>query len=333
MISKHVLLTGAGFTHNFGTPLADEMWSAIFNDEQIQAEHNIKNLMKSNCNYEKIYNIIMEESYTKNEKEAFNNTIYSAYENIDSIIIDYFTRGNKDNILHDIRTMIGLFSNQKKKSFFFTLNQDLFIERFYSPNSNHIWMKPNIPGIKNKYNWFSRDFSKPLEPSDYCPVPNKVELNDNPDSLDGNFFYVKLHGSCNWTDSNGKRLILTGSRKAEQIQNESLLAHYLKIFEGVLFQPEQRLLIIGYGFGDKHINKIIANAVKNHGLELFIISPKSPNKFWKDLLLECFGDDIWQGLCGYYPYKLTDIIPNFGLYGHQFKNIFNNYFNEEKIIR
>ena len=332
MINRHILLTGAGFTHNFGTPLADEMWSAIFNDEQLQAEFKIKNLMKAIWNYEKIYNIIMEGPYTKNEKEAFKNTVNSVYENIDSILIDFSTR-DKHNIRHNIRTMIGLFSDQKKKSFFFTLNQDLFIERFYFPNSNKIWMKPIIPGIKNKSNWFSRDFSKPLEPSDYCPVPNKVELNDNPDSLDGNFFYVKLHGSCNWTDSNDKRLILTGSHKADQIQKETLLARYLKIFEGVLFQPGQRLFIIGYGFADEHINEIIANAVKNHELELFIISPKSPKKFCEDLFLECFGDDIWQGVSGYYPYKLTDIIPNVGFYGHQFKKIFNNYFGEEKIIR
>ena len=333
MINRHILLTGAGFTHNFGTPVADEMWSTIFNDEQIQAEHKIKNLMKSKCNYEEIYNIIMEGSYTKNEKKAFKNTVNSAYENIDSIIFDFFTRRDKYNIRHDIRTMIGLFSDQKKKSFFFTLNQDLFIERFYFSNSNEIWMKPIIPGINNKSNWFSKDFSKPLKRSDYCPVPDKVELNDNPDSLDGNFFYVKLHGSCNWTDSNGERLILTGSNKTKKIQDESLLAHYLEIFEGVLFQPERRLLIIGYGFGDEHINKIIANAINDHGLELFIISPKSPKQFRRDLLLKCRGDEIWQGLSGYYPYKLTDIIPNVGLYGHQFKNIFNNYFSEDKIIR
>ena len=330
MIGKHILLTGAGFTHNFGTPLADEMWSAIFNDEQIQTEHGIKNLMKSNrWNYEKIYDIIMDGSHTKNEKVAFNNALKSAYNDIDSIIIDFII--SRQNTIY-IQQLISWFSNENRKCFFFTLNQDLFIERLDPYNRKKNWMKLRIPGMKNKSNWFSRDFIKPLETSDYCKVPNEVKLNDDPDLLDGHFFYVKLHGSCNWIDSNDKRLILTGNRKAEEIQNEPLLDYNFKLFENVLFQPEQRLLIIGYGFGDEHINATIAKAVKEYGLKLFIISPKPPEEFHKELLGKEYGNDIWQGVSGYCPYKLTDIITNVGHYSHQFKNMINNLF-ERKIIR
>ena len=333
MIGKYILLTGAGFTHNFGTPLAAEMWSAIFNNEQIQSEHNIKNLMKNNgWNYEEMYNIIMDGSYTKNEKVAFNNALISAYNDIDSTIIDFIDSGDNTFTFY-IQQLISLFSKENKKSFFFTLNQDLFIERFYYHyNHKKNWMKPIIPGIKNELNWFSRDFIKPLEKSDYCKVPNEVKLNDDPDSLDGHFFYVKLHGSCNWIDSNGERLILTGNRKAEEIKNESLLEYYFKLFKSVLSRHEQRLLIIGYGFGDEHINEIIANAVKKHKLKVFIISPILPDKFHDDLLSKKYGNDIWQGVSGYYPYKLTDIITNVGRYSHQFKNMINIFF-EKNIIQ
>lgn len=330
MIGKYILLTGAGFTHNFGTPLADEMWSAIFNDEQIQAEHKIKSLLKSNCcDYEKIYDIIMNGSYTEKERGAFDNALYSAYKDIDSTIINFIkTRSST----HNIRQLISLFSDENRKTFFFTLNQDLFIERFYSYNYRKIWMKPIIPGIKNKSNWFSKKFENLLEPSDYCKVPNEVELNNDPDSLDGNFFYVKLHGSCNWIDSNSERLILTGNRKAEEIKNESLLKYYCKLFKSVLSQPEQRLLIIGYGFGDKHINEIIANAVKKHKLKLFIISPNPPDKFHKDLLSKEYGNDIWQGMTGYCPYKLTDLLTNIGPHDRQYSKIINTFF-EKNILR
>jgi len=339
MISKHVLLTGAGFTHNFGTPLADEMWGAIFNNKHIQAEHRIKDEMKSNSNldYEDIYNCIKNDinvKYTKNEKKAFENSVNSVYKNIDSIIIDFIRGGGNYPIIHKIREMISLFSNKNKKSFIFTLNQDLFIERFYRSNPNKSWRKLIIPGIENKSNWFSDDFLKPLEPSDYCTLPNKVELNANPDSLDGNFFYVKLHSSYNWMSSNGKHQMVYGKSKADQIENELLLKFYSEIFKNVLFQPKQRLFIIGYGFGDEHINEIIANAVKNHGLELFIFSPMSPEDFRKVLFdKQNHADDIWKGLSGYYPYKLTDIIQAVGLYSYQYTNIFNDYFEKEIIIR
>lgn len=327
MISKYILLTGAGFTHNFGTPLADEMWSTIFNDEQIQAEHNIKKLMKHDCcDYEKIYNIIMDD-YSENEKKAFKNALISAYNDIDSIIINFIL--SRQNIIY-IRQLIRCFSKENRKCFFFTLNQDLFIERLDPYNRKKNWMKLRIPGMKNKSNWFSRDFIKPLETSDYCKVPNEVKLNDNLDSLDGHFFYVKLHGSCNWIDSNDERLILTGNRKTETIRDVPILKYNYKIFENVLFQPKQHLLIIGYGFGDVHINAVIANAVKKCGLKLFIISPKSYDKFCKELINDENIHDILQSVSGYCPYKLTDIFIN-GRYRHEFRNMINNFF-EKKII-
>ena len=31
-----------------------------------------------------------------------------------------------------------------------------------------------------------------------------------------------------------------------------------------------RLMIVGYGFGDEHINSVIADDVENHGLKVFI---------------------------------------------------------------
>lgn len=330
MTGKNILLTGAGFTHNFGTPLAEGMWSAIFNDIHIQAEPKLKIKMQADCDYESIYNSVMDGSYTEKEKEAFNETIYSAYENIDSIIIDYGTSGGKNAIiLHAIREFIRQFSKEIETNFFFTLNQDLFIERFYFPNYNEGWIKPAIPGIDNKPDWFSAKFSKHLEISDYCQVSDKIELSDNPDSLSENFYYVKLHGSCNWISSNGKRQMVIGRGKVGQIHNEPLLKYYSELFRNVLFQPERRLFVIGYGFGDRHINEIIADAVKVYRLKIYIISPNSPKNFWNELNRKHFGDDIWQGLSGFYPYKLTDIIPKVGLYGYQFKNICKNYFGEE----
>ena len=56
--------------------------------------------------------------------------------------------------------------------------------------------------------------------------------------------------------------MVIGRGKVGQIHNAPLLKYYFELFRNVLFQPERRLFVIGYGFGDKHINKIIAEAVK-----------------------------------------------------------------------
>jgi len=41
--SKHVLLTGAGFTKNYGAPLASEMWVKIFNHKKSRHNQELKN--------------------------------------------------------------------------------------------------------------------------------------------------------------------------------------------------------------------------------------------------------------------------------------------------
>ena len=66
--------------------------------------------------------------------------------------------------------------------------------------------------------------------------------------------------------------MVIGRGKEQLIQKEPLLAWYFKIFKEVLFQTNRHLLLIGYGFGDDHINDIIANAIKQYGLKIYIIS-------------------------------------------------------------
>ena len=74
-VSEKVLLTGAGFTANFGTPLAKEMWSLIHN--HIAAKQNIQNkshLMKTmnkfagDYDYESAYCNIMKKNNQRNIK-------------------------------------------------------------------------------------------------------------------------------------------------------------------------------------------------------------------------------------------------------------------------
>ena len=49
-----ILLTGAGFTKNFGGFLASEMWSKIFNTPAIQANKKLRDLLEGNDDFEEI---------------------------------------------------------------------------------------------------------------------------------------------------------------------------------------------------------------------------------------------------------------------------------------
>ena len=80
----------------------------------------------------------------------------------------------------------------------------------------------------------------------------------------------------------------------------------------MLHLPEQRLLCIGYGFRDSHINQTILSAVKSAGLRVHVVSPSDPADFRKNLERQEVTE-IWnKGLEGYHQYTLRDIFPGGG---------------------
>jgi hypothetical protein len=332
--SENILLLGAGFTKNFGGLLANEMWAEIFNHDSIQALPRIKKLMLNDFDYECVYYSVLESFkdkvgllgekggsivFNKEEKNAIKKATKSAYMYIDDILREHVINHPHPielNYVNDFIFQIGSqghifkefykdgihyhsFTETKNKSFIFTLNQDLFFERLY-PN---FCAELSIPGIDNNPEWFTTRYNKPLEESDYCELPNENKLNSENILIEGNYFLIKLHGSCNWTSFDGSDTMVIGKGKKDKILTEPLLKRYFQIFNYVLSQERHRLFIIGYGFGDKHINEIISKAITCHGLKVYILSPESPEKLKEKL---CEGLDksvdtinIWKGISGY----------------------------------
>lgn len=322
--SEHILLTGAGFTKNFGTLLASEMWSIIFNHKNVQADTFTKSLMLNNFDYESVYNIIMTQtSLMPINKEAFNDAMKFAYDYIDEVLRKHNINHPYPEEVYNVNDMIHRFEQTTENSFIFTLNQDLFFERLYSNRSL------SIPGIENNSKWFTSYFNEPFNQKDSIPLPDQNELSSNTDILsDGNFFLIKLHGSYNWKSFDGTQKMVLGGGKIEQIRKEPLLKYYCEIFKKVLSQDQRRLLIIGYGFGDDHINQIISDSVRDHGLKIYIISPVSPEDFRKKFE-NGLTSEIWRGISGYFPYTLEDIFPkNSSEKTHIKKNLFELFFGD-----
>ena len=81
---KTILLTGAGFSKNFGGYLAKEIWSKIFNDSKLGRHANIKEKLKSNFDFESVYaEVLGDESIPSEAKEDFQKIIIKAYVDMD----------------------------------------------------------------------------------------------------------------------------------------------------------------------------------------------------------------------------------------------------------
>lgn len=69
---------------------------------------------------------------------------------------------------------------------------------------------------------------------------------------------IKLHGSFNWRSSDGHNVMVVGTEKTAAIARMPLLSWYMDVFKQVLNAGDVRLMIIGYRFGDEHVNATIA---------------------------------------------------------------------------
>ena len=319
--TNYILFTGAGFTDNFGGFLASEMWAHIFNKKVIQSNEIVRNLMLRadlDFDYETTYRIIMDsDDYNPKEKDAIRFAVEMTYTTLDSNIVErYESLGSN---VQTLNSFINLFSKRQRVGFFFTINQDMFIERFHR---NGLY---KCPGVRFTV---ARHLGRaPLRDLGYGELPSQKEIEENKkDYFSKNFFYIKLHGSQNWMAGNA---MVIGGRKKEQIEKVPILKLYFEIFEKVLYQPNKKILIIGYGFKDEHINQIIMKAMKAYGLKIYIISPQKPKEFLDSLILadSLNAFDIWDGLAGYYPYYLKDLFPVGEQPTNFYKEIIDQFFD------
>jgi hypothetical protein len=68
-------------------------------------------------------------------------------------------------------------------------------------------------------------------------------------------------------------MMIVGGNKIREIGLSPVLSWYHQQFEERLSQPDTRLMVIGYGFRDQHINDVIMRAVNDRGTKMFVIAP------------------------------------------------------------
>jgi hypothetical protein len=64
--------------------------------------------------------------------------------------------------------------------------------------------------------------------------------------------------------------MILGGGKARAIERYPVLKWYAQVFAQCLSEPDARLMIIGYGFLDQHINDVLTQAIER-GLQIFVI--------------------------------------------------------------
>jgi len=284
------------------------MWSKIFNNPSLHDHVDIRELLLKDFDFESVYfNVLHGSRFSEPAKEALRQAVENAYKDLDDTVKNWVFNHDNPSALntYGLSELISFMSGHgSEQGWFFTLNQDLFLERkngFRSPGA--AFPQPFIDGE-------GRNVSLVTLPTEEAVERIKGTLN--------NTSYIKLHGSYGWVSSHGGNQMVIGKNKANDINQEPLLKWYSELFQKQIYEGNKKLLIIGYGFGDDHINDVLLKGVQEHGLSLYVISPSDPENLRNKLEGKPahFGSyevskyfKIWDGIRGYFPYSLRQIFP------------------------
>ena len=315
--SKLVLLTGAGFTKSFGGYLSSEMWAVILGQPEIQLNLRLRQLLLDNSSFESLYETVsLSLDYLPVEKAAFTAAVKRAYGQMHEVVCGHWQL----KVNEACGVIISQFAppSPTERGFFFTLNQDLVVEQYYYRVRQHLKAIPlRIPGLDNR-DWFVSRRHVSVSHEDRIQLPGEAEV----DKLKSQFWqssvepfvYLKLHGSLGWKATDGSDVMVIGQNKNGMIDKEPFLRWQREVFKRVLKEGNCRLVVIGYGFGDVHINEILADAIHHNGLRLYIVSPLEPNNFKSWLHRDqnpLFPSDmipkLWGGVFGYHFGTVEDL--------------------------
>src|SRR5712664_1980881 len=250
----HLLLTGAGFSKNWGGLLASEVFNDLLSASELdQTTRDM--LYKANeprgGGFEAVLARLQGATDAANVKRC--ETLTSVLAGIFNMMGGaYMQRQFEFAAIPDTRYSLTPFLGRFDT--IFTLNQDTLIEQKYLPGLPT--RRAHLPGLK-----FMNPSAMTGAVQDKFAMmePNPSDFHLSPSIQP----YIKLHGSVNWMESNtGQRMLIMGGAKTAFLGRFPLLKWYQDEFRKALMQPGARLMVMGSSFSDEHINDAIFTTSK-----------------------------------------------------------------------
>lgn len=254
MTGMNCILTGAGFSANVGTPVASALNEQIFTLLHARGHADAAHLVREH-GYEKAFDKLEPSDDAFDRIKRATMDAFMAIDVLHRSIMP--TQVERQKHYASLWHMINILALAGNDGYIFTINYDMVVERFWSVgnNSKVAIVRPYL----EENDWFMQEsLGLGLESANLTvnldvPVPSGCK-------------YLKLHGSIDRWRSGVYPVI--GATKQEDLNRDPLLRQYWTEFESALNRGDVRLLVIGYGFGDEHINDKLVNAT-NHGIRIF----------------------------------------------------------------
>jgi SIR2-like domain len=277
-----ILLTGAGFTRNWGGWLASEAFEYLLGCPEIIANHAVRGLLwqfKDTGGFEAALAEI-QLRWMRNpqahqaELDAIQSGIQQLFSDMNSALLTIRPFEFQQHREYQVATALAQFDA------IFTLNQDLLLEHHYlndnvSLLSNRRWDGYQLPGLTPSPRAGFEHLNTPAG-QQFMPVAAEAfQVAGRAQPL------FKLHGSSNWVERVGGPILVMGGRKEREIELHPILSWYMSKFEELAWAGGTRLMVVGYGFRDEHINRVIERGAHEFGLRLFVVDPAGADIAWR----------------------------------------------------
>ena len=261
----HIALLGAGFSRNWGGWLAAEVLGELLGRLSQDRETYVK--LRRSQSFEDTLAELQAEARTSGTPESRGRL-----QNLERAVLETFSDMNQVfvtfpgwGLSSDARDSIDEFLSRFDA--IFTLNQDLLLELHYRNElvGNRRWSGITFPGMHPPPNWHNllpnERLTQSWEPGGEVSIDNRCQP------------VIKLHGSVNWRDPAGNQLMVMGGAKLQAIDRHPVLRSYLELFSEFLCSGQTKLMAIGYGFNDSHINDLLVEAGAQHGMQMHLVNP------------------------------------------------------------
>jgi hypothetical protein len=270
-----LLLIGAGFSRNWGGWLATEAFEHLLGSPEVARYPVLRRLLwkyQGRGGFEAALAELQSQFalYPNSDRDplmALQGAVKQMFDDMNAAFISSTDWQFGQQL---IERQIGTFLTRFDA--IFTLNQDLLLEHHYANENVTLigkkkWTGVDLPGMMPTWS------QEPLHSKSWSRAIWTPLLDDNFKANDGAQPIYKLHGSSNWARADGQPLLIMGGAKTQELLQTPILNRYAKVFEESLTAEGAKLMAIGYGFRDDHINAAIARGVDS-GLKLFIIAPE-----------------------------------------------------------
>jgi len=288
-IHNVVILTGAGFSVPWGGVTATELSVLLFNAATDRAK-DVREALLLFGDYEVALDHC---SQNPHSKALFLETLVRQFKVIDKRMHTYFLGqlGYERHLAMYFRDWSENVQNSSDSCLLVSLNQDLGLERFWWCREGHGVRCKKIPEGNQLHfwgvgSWRGQDF-QPYTSERTIHYPANVTVRDADPGicrLLPGVNYLKLHGSMNWIDQNGRPLLITGSNKPEQCADFPVLDSMQREFGSLSELQDLRFICLGYSFRDDHVNRVLRKACEDNGAKIMIVSPNAKEicrKLWQ----------------------------------------------------